>query len=57
MIKIVPDKNFDGLQLDTIRNIVKKKSEKWNVEFQLVDSIPRAGSGKYKFIINNILTR
>lgn len=57
VIKIVPDKNFDGLQLDTIRNIVKKKSEKWNVEFQLVDSIPRAGSGKYKFIINNILTR
>ena len=54
VIKIVPEADFDENQLDRIREIVREKSEGWNVEFKFVDEIVRTGAGKYKFIINNI---
>ena len=54
VIKIVPDEDFDETQLDKIREIVRERSEGWNVEFKFVDKIERTGAGKYKFIINNI---
>jgi len=54
VIKIVPEADFDEKQLDTIREIVRERSEGWNVEFKFVDAIERTGAGKYKFIINNI---
>jgi len=54
VIKIVPEDDFDEKQLDTIRGIVRARSEGWNVEFKFVDAIERTGAGKYKFIINNI---
>ena len=53
-IKIVPEDDFDDKQLDKIREIVRERSEGWNVEFKFVDTIERTGAGKYKFIINNI---
>ena len=54
VIKIVPEENFDETQLDKIREIVRKKSEGWNIEFKFVDEIERTGAGKYKFIISKI---
>lgn len=54
VIKIVPEEDFDEKQLDKIREIIRKRSEGWNVEFKFVDTIDRTRAGKYKFIINNI---
>lgn len=54
VIKIVPEGGFDEKQLDKIREIIKKRSERWNVEFKFVDAIDRTRAGKYKFIINKI---
>jgi phenylacetate-CoA ligase len=54
IIKIVPEEDFDEKQLDKIGEIVKERSERWNVEFKFVDKIERTGAGKYKFIINNL---
>ena len=54
VIKIVPEDDFDENQLDTIREIIKKRSEGWNIEFEFVDAIERTGTGKYKFVISDI---
>ena len=55
VIKIVPDESFDERQLDRIRRVVRSRSERWNLEFRIVDHIERTGSGKYKFIKNNYI--
>jgi phenylacetate-CoA ligase len=50
-INMVLEKDFDEKQLDTIREIVKRKSPGWEVEFRYVDKIERTGyAGKYKFV-------
>ena len=54
VVKIVADQDFDRKQLDTIRSIVKNRSEKWNLEFKFVDQIERTKAGKYKFIISEL---
>ncbi|HAU30909.1 MAG TPA: capsular biosynthesis protein [Desulfotomaculum sp.] len=54
VIKIVPEEDFDKKQLDKIKEIVKGRSEGWNIEFKFVDKIERTKAGKYKFIINNV---
>ena len=54
VIKIVPEEGFDEKQLDKIREIIRERSEGWNVEFKFVDEIERTGAGKYKFIISNL---
>ena len=54
VIKIVPEEDFDEKQLDKIREIIKKRSEGWNVEFKFVDEVERTGAGKYKFIRNEV---
>ena len=57
IIKIVPNENFDKMQLDKILESIRTKSKGWNVELKLVDKIERTGAGKYKFVINNVSTR
>jgi phenylacetate-CoA ligase len=57
VIKIVPDDGFDERQLDRIRTVVRSRSEGWNLEFRIVDRIERTGSGKYKFIKNNYISK
>ena len=54
VIKIVPENDFDEKQLNKIKDIIEKRSEGWNVEFEFVDEIERTKAGKYKFIINKI---
>ena len=54
VIKIVPEEDFDEKQLDKIREIVRIRSEGWNIEFKFVDEIERTGAGKYKFIVSEI---
>lgn len=54
VIKIVPEEEFDEKQLDHIREIIKERSQGWEIEFKFVDSIERTGAGKYKFIVQNI---
>ena len=54
VIKIVKEEEFDEKQLDKIREIIREKSEGWNVKFEFVDKINRTKAGKYKFIINNV---
>jgi phenylacetate-CoA ligase len=55
VIKIVPEDGFDERQLERIRHVVRSRSKGWNLEFRIVDSIERTGSGKYKFIKNNYI--
>jgi len=54
VIKIVPEDNFDEKQIKIIRNIIKRKSSGWDVEFRFVDEIERTKAGKYKFIISKL---
>ncbi len=54
IIKIVPEDGFDEKQLNKFREIVKKRSQAWNIEFKFVDKIERTKAAKYKFIINNL---
>ena len=54
VIKIVPEEDFDEGQLDKIREIIRERSEGWNIKFKFVDEIERTGAGKYKFIVNNM---
>jgi phenylacetate-CoA ligase len=54
VIKIVREDDFYENQLDKIKEIIKGKSENWNVEFEFVNRIERSAAGKYKFIINNL---
>lgn len=56
-IKIVPDKNFDEKEIETIRKIIVSKSPQWDVQFEEVESIDRTQAGKYKFIINDMVVR
>lgn len=53
-VKMVVEENFDEKQMDKIREIIKRRSSEWKVEFMLVDQIERTKAGKYKFIINNV---
>ncbi|MDA0524645.1 phenylacetate--CoA ligase family protein [Methanococcoides alaskense] len=55
VIKIVTDDSFDEKQLDMIREIIKSKSNEWDVEFRFVDEIERTKAGKYKFIISELV--
>ena len=54
IINIVTNKDFDGKQVETIRQIIKRKSSGWDVEFRFVDEIERTKAGKYKFIISKL---
>ena len=54
IIKIVREDDFEEKRLDQIREIVREKSEEWDIEFKFVDKIDRTKAGKYKFIINEI---
>ncbi len=54
IIKIVPEKEFDEKQLESIRKEIMKKSKSWTIEFKYADKIERTDAGKYKFIINKI---
>ena len=54
VIQIVPEPSFEERQLDEIRDIVRKRSEGWNLEFRIVDHIDRTASGKFKFIVNRM---
>lgn len=50
VIKIVPEKEFNEAQLDAIREVIRKKSNGWEVEFRYVDKIKRTQAGKYKLV-------
>jgi len=54
IIKIVPENDFDEIQLVRIREYIKNRSRGWDVEFNLVDKISRTRAGKYKFVINEM---
>ncbi|WP_235280511.1 phenylacetate--CoA ligase family protein [Methanosarcina mazei] len=54
LIKIAADEDFDEKQLDTIRSIIKRRSERWNIDFKFVDQVERTKAGKYKFIVNEV---
>lgn len=46
--------DFNTNELDQIKDIIRKRSEGWNVEFKVVDNINRTKAGKYKFIISEL---
>ncbi|WP_292373440.1 MULTISPECIES: phenylacetate--CoA ligase family protein [unclassified Methanosarcina] len=50
VIKIVPEKEFNEAHLDAIREVIRKKSNGWEVEFRYVDKIERTQAGKYKLV-------
>lgn len=54
LIKIVADEDFNEKQFDTIRSIIKRRSERWIIEFKFVDQVERTKAGKYKFIVNEV---
>lgn len=55
IIHVVSEPELDEQALDYIRAKIHSKSEKWNVEFEFVESIDRSRAGKYKFIINELV--
>ena len=54
VIKMVIDDDFNEKQVETIRDVIKRKSSGWDIEFRFVDEIERTKAGKYKFIINEL---
>ena len=54
IVRIIKEEDFDEMQLDMIREIVREKSKGWKLEFEFVEQIDRAESGKYKFIVNRL---
>lgn len=55
IFNMICNNNFNATQLQNIQNIVKKRSEGWDVEFRVVDKIERTKAGKYKFIISKLV--
>ncbi len=56
-IKLVIDDDFDEGQLVTIEKLIQSKSATWKVQFEFVDKIGRTGAGKYKFIVNETISK
>lgn len=54
VIKIVPEDDFDERQLEKIREIIRRRTAGWILEFKLVDTIELTRAGKYNFIINEV---
>ncbi|MCO5383593.1 MAG: hypothetical protein NHB15_17220 [Methanosarcina barkeri] len=54
VINMVCKSDFNTNELDQIKDIIRKRSEGWNVEFKVVDNINRTKAGKYKFIISEL---
>lgn len=62
IINMVLEKDLDEKQLNTIRKqlgtireIVKRKSDGWEVEFKYVDKIERTSyAGKYKYVVSEL---
>ncbi|RJQ27870.1 MAG: phenylacetate--CoA ligase family protein [Peptococcaceae bacterium] len=52
VVKIFPEEDFKENQLDKVKEVIRKRSKGWQVEFEFVDKIDRTSSGKYQFIIN-----
>jgi phenylacetate-CoA ligase len=53
-IRIVPEVNFNKKNLEFITQIIRKRSTKWQVEFEFVDEIEKTDAGKYRFVINRL---
>ncbi len=56
VIKLVLDESFDGTNLETIKKSIAAKSAGWNVQFKEVDTINRTRAGKFKFIVNDMVS-
>jgi phenylacetate-CoA ligase len=54
-IRVIPDAGFDERKLENARALIQKQSETWNVDFSVVSHIEKTRSGKYKYIINNMI--
>lgn len=54
-IRVIPDRGFDERKLENARALIQKQSDTWNVDFAVVDHIEKTQSGKYKYIINNMI--
>lgn len=54
VINIVPEEGFDEAQLDIIREVIRRKSSRWEVEFRCVDEIERTKAGKYKYVVSEL---
>jgi phenylacetate-CoA ligase len=56
-IKIILEEGLKEIQFEKIKEIIIKKSPGWVINFIIVEKIDKSNSGKYKFIINNILNK
>lgn len=54
-VRLVPGTGFDERKLDDARQKIKGQSERWDVDFAIVDRMERTKGGKYKYIINKML--
>jgi len=54
-IYIVPDDDFDEIQMEKVREIVNQRVGGWEIEYHYVDRIEFTSSGKNKFIINELI--
>ncbi|HUL62779.1 MAG TPA: phenylacetate--CoA ligase family protein [Methanocella sp.] len=54
-IRVIPDHGFDERKLENARALVQKQSDAWHVDFSVVGHIEKTQSGKYKYIINNMI--
>ena len=55
MINVVPDINFSDKTLKTFQEELETLiGNTLNIKFNVVENIPRAKNGKYKFIISKV---
>lgn len=57
IIKFVSYKGLDNSTLQKIKEIIKKRSDGWQVDIEFVDFIDTTTNGKHRFIINNIYNK
>lgn len=58
LIKIVPEENCEKqieMNIRIIKELIKKRGADWHVDYEIVDSIERTQSGKYRSIINTLI--
>jgi len=53
-VRIIPEQGFDRSELDKVRAYIAARSKAWAVDFEEVDRIERAGSGKYRFVVREV---
>ena len=56
VVRLSTGRDFDQKQLQDIVRLIKARSQGWNIEFDIVDRIEKTRAGKYKYVINKVMS-